>query len=44
MVRMVNASFYENLEFLLCGSELELRAASLCPEKTRKRDREHLPR
>lgn len=43
MVRNVGMKHYENLEFLLCGLEQELRASLHCPEKTRKRDLTNLP-
>ncbi len=42
MVRAMN--IFEHLEYLLCSSELELRADLLCPEKTRKGLSFYLPR
>ncbi len=43
MVRNVSMIHNEHLEFLLCGSEQELRAAFACPEKMGIRGRADLP-
>ena len=43
MSRITVSARYEWNEFLLCSYETQLRAALLCPEKTRERSRNHLP-
>ena len=43
MVRVNSLKRYEYHEFFMRGFTYQLRSALLCPEKTRKRDRKHLP-
>lgn len=43
MSRVTAYARYEQNVFLLCSLEIQLRAALLCPDKTRERSRNHLP-